>query len=317
MRSLALITGIAFALLAEHVFAQEMGFLGGEGGSAYSFGLEHLYENAPASMPGFRIEEQKGSLSIPVYVEGESSYSLGIRGQRVILGESLRFADRGVDLPEEFGTAELSLAWNKKDSFGNRMGAYASYGHAGRRILDNGLSPIVTLNLFTERLADGGNSWLFFLNYANNRAILNNIPIPGFAYSINGKAGRLMLGIPFIFGFWRPDPFMLSTFLSPFGASAEVAYRFYGPLMVYTNAAWRPKAFQNLVEGSEDRLIFEKKELSLGLRAMFGRQSNISLGYVRNIDRRFLLGRSLRDPNSDTITIPDSDGWQARLKFTF
>lgn len=290
--------------------------MGGSDGITVS--LEHQSEEAPSSNPGLVIDRQKAHAGIPLYKkESGSSLNLLVRGERTLLGESLFFSDRNVRTPREFGTAELGLAWHSQAADGARESISGTIGSAGKRLLDNGRSPIFSATYLVEKKKAEGRSWIYVLSYSNNRAFLNNIPLPGIAYVKNEKQYTLVLGLPFLFGNLRVDPWHLSASLSPWSASIDTAYRFYGPLMFYTNVKWQPKAYENLVEDSDDRFIFEKKEWGTGLRAAFGRKGSVSIGYVYNFDRRFMLGESIRDKNSDTIEIGDSGGVQILARGQF
>lgn len=297
--------------------AQEFsGLMSGSDGLIFS--LEHLAEAEPDSTPGFTIQRQRGFTSIPVYSkEDGQSASLILRGDRTLLGDTLYFADRNVTTPRDFGTIEIGGAWQKKEEDGDRHGLSLTYGSAGRRLLDNGETPIITGNFLIENKISETKSWIYVFSYSNNRVFLNNIPLPGFAYVRSEKTHTLVIGAPFLFGMWRLDPWHMSASLSPWSATSDVAYRFYGPFMAYSNLKWTPKAYENLVENSDDRFIFDKKEWGTGLRAFFGRRGSLSVGYLWNFDRRFLLGESLSKRRSDAIAIGDSGGFQLQARVSF
>lgn len=300
------------------VHSQEIPFLGGDADGRTVLSLEHQTDSAPSTSPGFFVEEQKAFFAVPLYNDQKgSTLSFLFRGTRTLLGEKLVFMDRNVETPEEFGTAEVGFTWLKKTSDGNSRGFSATYGSAGRRILDSGLTPIISATFTAENKSSENRSWLFFLNYSNNRVILNHIPIPGVAYVIKEPKHMIIIGVPFVFAMWRSDPIILSAATSPFFVSGEAAYRFWGPLLIYGNAKWRPKAYQNLVKDREDRLIFDRKETALGLRTYFGKYGNLSIGYVWNFDRRFMLGRSITDSNSETISLDGSSGIQLSGRLNF
>lgn len=297
--------------------ALDASMLSGESPEYFHLAFEHQATSKPTPSLGVTIEEQKGVLTLPLFKVRRSAFALIASGTRTELGESLRFADRGIDIPKEFQSTEAGIMWTKKEEDGDRYGASASYGRAGTGFWSKDGSGILNFTAFTERPTENGNSWFFFLNYANNRTFLNNIPLPGFAYSMRRGSYRLLLGVPFALFFWRPSNFSLMVVGSPFSASFELGYRIWGPVQAYGNAAWLPKAYQNLVPGTEERLISEGKEAGAGLRFFLTRKASLSAGYVRAFDRELRLGTSRSKTTSTPVKLGNADGFQAKIAFGF
>ena len=298
--------------------AQEIPFVGGDGDGRTVLAVDHQTTSAASSRPNFYTEEQRAFFALPLYKNEEgSTYSFIFRGTRTLLGEKLVFKDRNVETPEGFGTAEAGISWFKRIPDGSSRSLSVTYGSAGRRLLDSGLTPILNATFTAEVASSKNRSWFFFLNYSNNRVLLNHIPIPGVAYVIKEQSYFIILGVPFFFGLWRWDPVYMSLATSPFFVSGEVSYRFWGPLLIYANAGWRPKSYQNLVERSDDRLIFDRKDAAAGLKAFFGKNGSLSLGYVWTFDRRFMLGRSIADRHSEAVTVDNAAGFQISGRLNF
>ncbi len=294
--------------------SQDAFFSSGEGLEKIGLIFEQQTYAAAGPLPSLEIQEQRAAISIPIYRGEMSTWAFTARGQRTVLNRSLAFADRGVSVPKEFGTGEVGAAYTRKTLTSGRMAVNATVGGAGTQIFSNGRTPILTASFVLDKPAENGNSWLYFVNYSNNRTLLNNIPLPGIAYAFKKPTSTIVLGLPFSFILWRPDPWMLVSVISPFVSNVEVAYRFWGPLQLYSGVAWNPRAYQNLVEGSEDRLIYNKKEASLGVRAFLGPKGSLSLAYTQEFDRKFLLGRSVGDASSDKISIESSGGVQLKVR---
>jgi len=296
--------------------AQDLSFMSPGSVDRTSISLEHSQMAAPDSSPGLSVEEQKAAFTIPVYNGLESRFSFIARGQRTELGERLRFSQSGVEIPEQFGTADFGFFWNKEDLIGNKTGISATYGNAGTRLFSGQSNPVVSANLIFER-KKLDHSWFYFLSYSNNRTTLNNIPVPGIAYGLNGKTYNLIFGLPFAFVMWRPDPFSIVSSFSPFGVSIDLGFRVWGPLQLFGLANWSPRSYQNLVEGSDNRLIFDKKEAGGGLRLNLGPKGSFSVGYFHNFDRRFLLSETITDRDAEKIEISDSSGLQVKARLAF
>ncbi len=304
------------ALLGVDAHAQEMSILGGDP-AAFVFSIEHQGEAAPKSNPDLSIEEQKASAAIPIYNQGSWTGGIALRGQRTHLGKELRFANRGLQIPQDFATAEAGFFLSHVDESNQRYGLSATYGSAGHRLLDEGRTPIVTSTFSFEKPIEEGRSWIYFLNYSNNRTFWNHVPLPGFAYAIKEKSRTLILGLPFLFANWRMDPYYVTAIIYPIGAMTEVSWRFWGPMMIYASLGWQPKAYQNLVQVSDERLIYTRKELAAGLRLFAGRKGSLSVGYVWNFDRRLFIGTSLTQVSEDVIDVDDSGGMQIKARASF
>lgn len=308
---------LIIAAFSNNAAAMDASMLGGQSPDSLHLAFEHQHTSSPESSPSVNVEEQKGVLTILIAKGTKSSLAFIGGGHRTELSESLRFPDRNVVIPKEIQSTQAGLSWSTQAETGNRYGISASYGRAGTGFWSGDGSAIMNVTGSMEKPLANGNSWLFFLNYSNNRTTLNNIPLPGVAYSIKGKSYRIILGLPFAMIHLRTGLVSLTAAGSPFSASADLGVRVWGPVQVYGNVAWLPKAYQNLVEGSEDRLIFEGKELGSGLRLYLGRQASISAGYVRAFDRRFQLGKSRTKTSSSPVHLGDADGFQAKLSFGF
>jgi hypothetical protein len=280
-----------------------------------SFLLEHESMSAPSTAPGLTVQEQRGSLNLPFYDGVESDVAFLARAQRTEVGKRLHFNKTGIDIPDEFGAADFGFAWSDEDMFGNRNGLSATLGNAGTRLVSGDRPPIVAATFTMER-KKVGHSWIYFLAYSNNRTILNNIPIPGFAYAINAREYTAVFGLPFVFANWRLDSWSFTGALSPFGAMVDGGLRFLGPWQIFTGVAWSPRSYQNLVEGREERLIFDKKELDVGFRFLMGPRGSLTAAYAYHFDRRFLLGKSLTE-NIDSLALADSGGFQVKLRLAF
>jgi len=303
-----LITGLFQFFTAAH--AQDMQFIGGDILYQPTVSAEHQRVSV--------IDEQKILLGAPIHKAEEFTSAVFLRAVRSDTGEPLKFSDRNIDIPEEFGSAELGLSFIRGPKNGKRYGATVSYGGAGPRLFRADDPPIVTANAFYDLPQGDGRAFIFFMMYSNNRSFLNNVPLPGLAYAMNGPRSRLLLGMPFVFWMWRPEPVYLTSFVSPFAASVESGYRVWGPLQFFGGANWLPKSYSNLViDGSDDRLIYERKEASAGVRLSLNRETSISMAYVYAFDRKFYLGESFNDPTSASIHLADGPGVQLKAKAAF
>lgn len=307
-------------LCAPPAQAQEMSFLRGpEALKSVSVSFEHQQLGSGASSsPRRPIEEQKGSLQFPLLSRGTATYFAGISGHRVNAEEMIEIPDRHLSVAHELGAMEFSLGWSEESLWEGRGGAVVSVSDSGRyeRLFSHDRS--ISATTFYEKKRSDGDSWFYFLNYSDNRTVLNKIPLPGFAYSFNRQSYKALLGLPFGFISWRSAfGLSLTAFASPFAANTELSYMATPPLYLFTSVAWSPRSFQNLVPKKDERFFYDKKEWNLGVRFVLSREISGSLAYVYGFDRRFFIGESFAERDSDQFQLSDAGGVQFKLRASF
>lgn len=291
-------------------FAQDMAFLAAPGKTS----IAAEYSNTDK---GTSVTETRLQAGVPVYRSEKSIWNVNARGQAVALGETLRINDRAYDVPKHFGGGEIGFGANFPRANG-AQGFNASVGTTGRRLFESENSRILNLTYFSEWKTKPDTSWYFFLSYSNNRTSFNNIPLPGFAYGLQREGFRFMAGFPFVFVMWMPRPWLLNTSLSLFNANADVGYMIQGPWQAMATLNWQPRSFQNLAPDVDgERLMFDKKEAALGVRAAFGPAHSVSLAYVYQFDRRIFIGKSITEARSDRANIEDAGGIQFKMRTSF
>lgn len=287
-----------------------MSFLGASGRT--SIAAEYANTDGDVSLTETRLQA-----GVPIYKSERAIWSVHARGHALSLGRTLRIADRNFEIPKDFGSAEVGFGANFPRADVSR-GFSATIGTTGRRLFDAENTRALSLTYFSEWKTAPDHSWYFLVSYSNNRTVFNNIPIPGFAYGYTQKSLRLMVGAPFAFVFWMPLPYVLNATLSPFSSSADLGYIIHGPWQAMTSVAWQPRSFQNLAPDiDKQRLLFDRKEATFGVRAMFGPFHSVSLAYVYQFDRRLFIGESLSKRASSAADLEDSGGIQFKLRTSF
>jgi hypothetical protein len=105
-----LITGLFQFFTAAH--AQDMQFIGGDILYQPTVSVEHQRVSV--------IDEQKILLGAPIHKAEEFTSAVFLRAVRSGTGEPLKFSDRNIDIPEEFGSAELGLSFIRGPKNGKR-----------------------------------------------------------------------------------------------------------------------------------------------------------------------------------------------------
>ena len=113
-------------------------------------------------------------------------------------------------------------------------------------------------------------SWVFMLNYSNQRSFLPHVPLPGFIYMYNNQEGfSLFAGVPVVGFFYSVTDKLLINYSSliPWMHQFKVTYFIFGPVQLYSEFKMAPEIFK-LVDSvdNEDRVILEDKRVTLGTK---------------------------------------------------
>lgn len=166
------------------------------------------------------------------------------------------------------------------------------------------------------------NSWLFSLNYSNNRTYFDNVPLPGVAYIIHDPEDRLdaVIGFPFLSARWRPDDdWTLSASVTGFvNLNAEVMRRLSQRISIYARIERQAQSWLRVGRTDyDDRLIFEQDDARLGVRGRLGHDVSLDLSAGPAWGRSFF---EANDANSRNVAKTDlTDSWitEARLSWRF
>lgn len=297
--------------------AQDMPFAS-DLNNPFSFFIEHNHIGSAGANDGHRseLDSESMNIGIPLYSDLTNKYYSTIKAEHLRTSDKLTIPERNFDIPQDLGKADVGFGWVGANAEDEHTSASFSVGRSGNQLGDSHNITELGATVSTEVRRFNGDSWIFLINYSNNRTMYNNIPIPGVAYMLSGDNYKLLLGAPFLALNWRPMPVMFNTFLSPFAAYAELSM-FALFFQIYTGASWQSKSYQNLTGDNSERLLYERTEWFSGLRMPLGKGSNFSAGYIYDFNRRFMLGKSLSNGTAWPTRLEDAGGFQARLRLTF
>ncbi|MGE3610587.1 MAG: hypothetical protein AB7I27_13435 [Bacteriovoracaceae bacterium] len=193
----------------------------------------------------------------------------------------------------------------------------ASYGSASNRPFRDGRDGIVNVN----SLYRYNNHWLFLGNYSNNRAFLNNIPLPGVVYIHEQSRERvLVFGFPFVY------------FLRPI-AQSGVSVRYTGLLpythklrLIYTSSNIRPyigfeqtlhSFFDSTRKTDLERTFFYERKAGLGIERSFGPFLRIDFQTGLAFNRKYFNARSFTRHRTESKTVEDGYFVGLNLKSMF
>jgi hypothetical protein len=223
-----------------------------------------------------------------------------------------------ITVPDELWDAEVGGAFNTELKQGRELNLSAGVGSASDAPFETSRETTLRLGAAYSKPSGSSNLWLFTLNYSNNRAFANNIPIPGVAYMINSPAHRLnlVLGFPFINVIHQSTERWMNrlTLLGPTNITAESAYSIAGPVKMYSMLEWGQSSWLRKDRPERDvRLIYDRKKWSAGLQGPLSKRvrGNFSAGY--EFGRRFFESDSFFRNNEPTADLRDSWVYQLKL----
>ncbi|HRK01921.1 MAG TPA: hypothetical protein PLH57_04595, partial [Oligoflexia bacterium] len=155
-------------------------------------------------------------------------------------------------------------------------------------------------------------TWSFFLQYSNNRPILNGWPLPGFAYTyVPSKDFRATFGVPFASLYWKyADHWSVNLFtLAPWVARLQNNYIIGGPIQVFAGGELSQATF--LLHGRADkkeRFYYDEKKAFIGFQSPLSAALMGELEAGISDDRRFFSSKKYR-PNPSPRTDLGASGY--------
>jgi hypothetical protein len=250
-------------------------------------------------------------VNLPVYRGEENGFALTTKVAMLSLAPVQSSVSDLYDI--QFGASYTHVTEDKK-----MWSVSASFGSASDKpFRDSSVNTINATALYTFS-SSPQSSWVLLVNYSNNRPILNNIPMPGFAYSyVPSKTFRGTFGAPFAMIFWQfEDKWSLNLFtLIPWIAKAQVSYSIMGPMQVYTGVDFSQMTFLQYGRvNSSERLYFDEKRAFLGFRTPLSRNllTDLETGY--SFGRQFFSATNYTPSPDSPLNLGSS--WYGRLTMT-
>lgn len=164
-------------------------------------------------------------------------------------------------------------------------------------------------------------SWLLLVNYSNNRPILNNVPLPGFAYIyVPSKTFRGIFGVPFASLYWEfVDSWSVMLFtVAPWIAKAQLGYRIAGPVQAFAGVDFSQMTYLRFGRTNmRERLYYDERKVFLGLRSPLSRFlfAELESGYA--MGRQIFSAESYRPNPSGALELSSSFYARASLSAAF
>lgn len=258
--------------------------------------------------------QQEALIFVPITQSPDSSYGAMAKAQSLEFNQLESHSNfKPVD---KLSSYEYGLSWTHEQWNENSWGLNASVGSASDQPFQG--SDVLTVNATLTRkyVTSPKTSWLFFLNYSNNRSVLSNIPIPGFAYSfanLSGTQGALV-GLPFFTYWWRPTAkaYLSSAVFLPSKAALQAGYMVWGAIQANLKVEYGQQVYmRHLRETKDVRIFYDTKKAAFSLKSYFGPATFIELEIARVFDRSFYDGKNAFNLKSQRLRVPDD--WQGTL----
>lgn len=235
------------------------------------------------------------------------------------MNESPVIAQTSLAVPQSLWDIETGGAYQHHLGDRHDWGISTSVGSASDKPY-NSIHEMIFRATGTYHIPSGeDNSWLFFLSYSNARHFANNIPFPGFAYVFHEPAYGLdgAIGLPFLAMSYRPTTRLTTRFsiFGPDNVSSEVSYLVWKPVQAYAGFDWGQQEWLRANrDDNSNRLFYDQKKWSLGLRFPVCRTVRLDLAGNYNFDRRFYENN--RAVNSGVPEVDLNPGWGLQMRLS-
>lgn len=255
---------------------------------------------------------QSVDFSTPIYKSDLQSVSLNLSGTQYLVDPAQNEISGLYDI--KFGLGYTRVIDDKR-----LWSVNARYGSASDRPFESADVTTLGVTAFYSYPDDESSRWLLLVDYSNNRPILNNIPLPGFAYFYNpSKEFRSVLGIPF------------ATFNRQF--SEKYGWDFFTlvPWIIKTSVYYKVTDFAKLYAGvdfsqityylygrqnKDDRLFYDDKKIFVGIKSPISKQIFADLEAGHSFDRRFFIDENYVPDPDNAVSIGNAFYFKLSLRF--
>ena len=273
-------------------------------------GLFQSKANLSSAPESLGVHQENVSVRIPVIRTDQNALAFSARYNSMMIYPGNSAAPNLYDI-------EMAASYTHEIEEKRMWSLGASFGSASDQPFEDSSVSTLSTTAFYSLPSTEISSWLFIVNYSNNRTVLNNIPIPGFAYNYTpSKTFRGIFGIPFAMIYWRfAERWNLSFFSALFVTKTEIAYSVMGPVQVFTGLDLFPRTFLKYGRANDkERLYYDEKKLVLGLRSPVSRILFTQLEGGYSFSRRFFTAESYSDDPTSVTSIEPC--WFLRTSIT-
>jgi hypothetical protein len=295
----------------------------GEGGFPDRSSVDYQFRDSfgdPGESP--TLTEQRENARIILSKTAKETWSLQQRFSHFNLNGPVTVPQIGLEFPRSLWSLGMGAGVARQLEKDRRLGLNFSVGSESDRLFHTLHETDFQGNASYRFPTAENRAWLLFLSYSNNRHFLNNVPLPGFAYSIRSPSYgiRAIIGFPFLAISYAPTTRFNARFslFGPRRVSAEAGYKIAGPVRLYGGFEWTPQEW--IRAGRQDRsnrLFFDKKRLLTGVETPVFRGLMLDLSGGREFDRRFFENDSSSTRDISYASLPPAWFLETKLSFRF
>lgn len=268
------------------------------------------YEKVEDGVDHTKVLYSSVSVNQRIYRDEINQVNVGARAQKLDLnGDS--------NLLRDFYNQQVSVSYRKALP-GERFSLTSlSFGTASDRPFRNGRDSTISAN----SLYKFSSKWIGVVNYSNNRAFLNNIPLPGVFYIHElSRENSLIIGFPVIF--WNKSlsdrwSFRYFGFI-PWNHRMRLMYKLNEYLKLYAGFEQSPQTyFRHDRRSRNNRFFWFERRLALGAEGGLSRDIRYDLSSGLAFDRQFFEARNFSDEKEFLINANKSLFVAFNLRYTF
>lgn len=259
-------------------------------------------------------EQNEVFFYLPLYQNENSTYAATAKSYNLSFNNLVSSSDF---VPvNDLHSVQYGFAWAKEDADKNTWGLSGNYGSASDKPFDSADVSAFDLTLTRKISKTPTSSWIYFLNYSNNRSFLNNIPLPGFAYTFieEDKTSGGVIGLPFVTYWLRPtEKLSMSVFyLIPARLNLQVGYMISRPFQLNAKLEHGQQTFFRAGRADKkEQIYYETSKAALSVKTFLGKDTFFDLEYARIFNRSLYDGTSVFDETSERLRMPNE--WQVTL----
>lgn len=224
--------------------------------------------------------------STPVYRTDNESYTLSLNSTQ------LRFSPAQGDY-SQLADLKVGLGYSRVIDEQSLWSLSARYGSASNKPFSGAdVSTFGVTWMYSYPSSETGR-WLLLLDYSNNRPILNNIPLPGFAYFWTpSKDLKATFGVPFASVNWSfTESLSVDIFtVVPWIFKGSLNYKINEYARLYTGVDFSQMTFYLADRvNKKDRLFYDEKKIFIGAKSPLSKNIFAELEVGHAFDRTFFV----------------------------
>lgn len=244
------------------------------------------------------LHQQGLGVVIPVAKTAKDTWTVSLRGQRFALS-GVAPLPNGVRIPDRLYNLGVGAGYTHQIKPGRFWGMNADYGSASDHPFASGQVNTMGGTAMYGWSESAQKHWTLILNYSNNRPFLNNIPLPGFAYTyIASPDFRITAGAPFALLHWKFAPLWSVDFFTivPWTVRTAIGYQVAKFYQVYGAGEFDQQMFLRRDRAvRKERLFYDEKKLSLGFKGPLTRDLGFDFNAGYAFARSFFEAEQYRD----------------------